>query len=310
MPNSYPLIFKRRVISYYLQSGVKVKSVLSIFKISNGTLFNWMKQYENNMLSEKKRYNKIPKITYKIGRYIKTYVMRFKYFDYSRLISLIKSRYNVSISKTLLYSYLKKINITRKKARNRFIYKDKNKYETELKQFKKTIASKDKDKIISIDETSFDTNIRSEYGWSVKGKRLKINNFIKKRTRYTLISAISNKKVLCNMIIKGAADAHNFKNFIKQVHVKVQDGNLLMDNARIHHSKIVKTYIDNTCLKTLYNVAYTPELNPIEQMFSKLKYMVKKKRNNSTKLIENISVALTKITEKDIQWFYKNSFDF
>lgn len=38
---------------------------------------------------------------------------------------------------------------------------------------------------------------------------------------------------------------------------------LLMDNARIHHSKIVKTYLETTNLKTIYNVAYCPEYNPI-----------------------------------------------
>ena len=74
---------------------------------------------------------------------------------------------------------------------------------------------------------------------------------------------------------------------------------LLMDNARIHHSRIVLDYIDTTNHQIIYNVPYCPEYNPIELVFSKFKSIIRKKIiNNNTNLIKNIKIAFNKITKK------------
>ena len=122
-----------------------------------------------------------------------------------------------------------------------------------------------KENIISIDESSFDTHINAHYGWSVKGERM-----IKKkqRKRYSIISAISINKIINVKIIKGSANGLIFTEFIKDVVNKIKSNKVLfMDNARIHHSKIFKLYVDTIDNKILYNVPYMSELNPIEMVF-------------------------------------------
>jgi transposase len=46
---------------------------------------------------------------------------------------------------------------------------------------------------------------------------------------------------------------------------------LLMDNAKIHHTKKLKEYINKKNIKVLYNIPYCPEFNPIENINSMIR---------------------------------------
>ena len=82
-----------------------------------------------------------------------------------------------------------------------------------------------------------------------------------------------------------------------------------MDNARIHHAKLVKTYMETTNSQILYNVAYCPEYNPIEMIFSKVKRIIKKKNNKNTEVLNrNIHSSFRKVTRKDLINCYTHSF--
>jgi hypothetical protein len=119
------------------------------------------------------------------------------------MIKLIKKKFSVSISKSSLYRILHNIKITRKKIRKKIILKSKKNHNRDIKLFKKKIKSLISDKIICIDETSIDTYLSANYGWSKRGT---IITEIKKkqRIRYTTISAISKNKVIYNKYIKGS----------------------------------------------------------------------------------------------------------
>ena len=202
MVNSYPYIYKLRVVRYYLENNVKVSDLLEIFKISRGSLYNWINQYNNNELSEKKTYTKRSKFT-DIKNYICNYVTKRKNFDYHRLIFEIKRKYKINISKSSLYNILKENKITRKRVNIRMNICNPKKFNNMKKTFRRKIKRTGINKVISIDESSFDTHIHNNYGWSKKGEDIKI---IKKnkRIRYSVISGVSNDKVILTKIIKGS----------------------------------------------------------------------------------------------------------
>ena len=81
-----------------------------------------------------------------------------------------------------------------------------------------------------------------------------------------------------------------------------------MDNARIHHSKIVKDTVNESTNKILYNVPYNPETNPIEFVFSILKNEIRKKAPSTIPQIQKvINVALKKITKDKLKNIYNHS---
>jgi putative transposase len=51
---------------------------------------------------------------------------------------------------------------------------------------------------------------------------------------------------------------------------------LVLDNARIHHAKIIKKYCEEHNIKLVYLPPYSPELNPIEFLWKRIKRMYQK----------------------------------
>jgi transposase len=303
---------KTIVINHYNKKSNPIKDTLAIFNISNGSLYNWVNKNKKNILTNEKRYTKTSKYTPEIKCYIRQYILRRPNFDMNKLIVMIKKKYNVIGKKTSIYKIIKQLNLSYKKVNTRFIYGTKKNHTNKIKIFKKIIKPLNKDDIISIDETSVDTHISNLYGWTNKGKKLvKIINQLRKR--YTVICAISNKQIIHYKILMGSANAETFKTFLEELSSKgINNKYLLLDNARIHHSKIVKAFMLNSTNKLLFNVAYSPEFNPIERIFSKVKSIIRKKLTNqmASKLINNIKSSLMGIKQEDFHNCYEKSLNF
>jgi len=298
--NCYPLIYKQKVVEFYKKRNNKtIKEITNIFGVSNGSLYGWIKKDKYDILDNKKKYTKVSKYTPQIKCYIRTYVLRVKVFNYKKLIELIKKNFQIVASKTAIYDILKIMKITRKKLKPKKVYGDANILKQKRKDFEEVLKTIDVNKIISIDETSIDTTLIPKYGWSIKGKKVEadVNSAIK---RCTLICALSNTKVIHYEIIKGTTNAETFKNFIINLMNKITNGMyLLLDNARIHHSRIVKDYTEQTENKLLYSVPYSPDYNPIENIFSIIKNEIRKKNFTTSKAKLDILIknSINKITE-------------
>ena len=80
---------------------------------------------------------------------------------------------------------------------------------------------------------------------------------------------------------------------------------IVMDNMRSHHAKVVKQLLDSSKVTYLYLPPYSPDLNPIEKMWSKLKaFLRKEKIRIASELPSAISKGFLTIRPKDcIGWF-------
>jgi len=148
------------------------------------------------------------------------------------------------------------------------------------------------------------------YGWFDLDKPCyKFTKMTRKR-RLTLISAIRGDKIIANQIINGSANGEIFLDFIKSnILDKYNNQAILLDNARIHHTKILKENVRNTTNKLVYNVPYNPETNPIELVFGPLKAHIKTtKKNNTIKEVTNIIKSHFKsITRSTLKKYYRKS---
>jgi len=114
------------------------------------------------------------------------------------------------------------------------------------------------------------------------------------------------------IVVKGSVNSEIFKQFIKELNVKLNvNSYFLLDNARIHHSKIVKEYMKTINHKLIFNAPYCPEYNPIEKVFSKVKNLVRMKSNNNdpNKLKKNIRIALNKLTKNNLHNYFIKSLE-
>ncbi len=77
----------------------------------------------------------------------------------------------------------------------------------------------------------------------MKGTKIKIMKHKKSRERYSLLMAISNKKIESYKIIKGSVDSIRYLDFYNENTQLFKTKQVYQDNARIHHAKIVKIIV-------------------------------------------------------------------
>ena len=78
-----------------------------------------------------------------------------------------------------------------------------------------------------------------------------------------------------------------------------------MDNMKSHHAKAVKTLLDKAKVPYLYLPPYSPDLNPIEKLWSKVKALLRKyKARTADQLPDAIQIAFHSVTASDCYgWF-------
>ncbi len=123
----------------------------------------------------------------------------------------------------------------------------------------------------------------------------------------SMLAAISVAGVSAPMTIAGAVDGLVFLEYVKQVlgpTLRVGDV-VVMDNLSAHKIAGVREVIEATGAKLLYLPPYSPDLNPIEKCWSKIKtYLRKAKARTYETLTAALKEALLTITAADIKgWF-------
>jgi transposase/DNA-binding protein Fis len=309
---TYNLDIINLFINYYI-NGNNLITISKNLNISIPTLKRWYFLYENNIN------NKIP-LTYnylikkrkihgsnKIEKY-KDIVIKYVNNNEGCILNDIYEHVNKDLSKPSICRILKSNNISRKRCNIRVVCKDINKIEELRKDFSKHIDNNIFLESEFIDETSFCVNDIFNYGYSNKGKEiLKITKHSRNKERLTLLSSIS-KDSIKYQIIKGSVNSDIYLNFIDKNKEYFKNRNLVQDNARIHHSKKVKEFCKEQKINMVYNPPYTPEFNPIELVFNKLKTEFKKLDHKNIEY--EIHKCLKKITNKDINNTFNHSLKF
>lgn len=93
----------------------------------------------------------------------------------------------------------------------------------------------------------------------------------------TLIAALGIKGVRCSTVVDGAVNADIFEAFVEQVLVpKLRPGDVVvMDNLSSHKRARTRTLIEQVGAELLFLPPYSPDLNPIEMVFSKIKQLLR-----------------------------------
>ena len=106
------------------------------------------------------------------------------------------------------------------------------------------------------------------------------------------------------MVLDGPLNADSFIGFCEWLLVPaLQPGDfVIMDNLSTHKSAKAKQVIEASGARPVYLPPYSPDLNPIENIFSKLKQLIRAFRPRTLKkIVEAVSDALGKITTDDLE---------
>jgi transposase len=136
----------------------------------------------------------------------------------------------------------------------------------------------DAPRLVFIDETAVTTKMVRHHGRSPRGERLVSNVPHGHWKTLTFIAALRINRLTAPYVIDGAMDGPSFLAYVEQVLVPTLSKNdiVFMDNLRTHKIDGVATAIVAAGAKVRYLPAYSPDLNPIEMAFSKLKTALRK----------------------------------
>ena len=135
-----------------------------------------------------------------------------------------------------------------------------------------------------VDESgSDDRNYVCKFGYSVRGMPAVSHCLLSRGKRMSAIAAISCDGMLGVDIITGTVDGNSFLDFVRGTLIPEMepfDGSekmsiVIMDNCSIHHIAEVKDTLTDAGILVLYLPPYSPDLNPIEEAFSYIKYYLK-----------------------------------
>lgn len=126
----------------------------------------------------------------------------------------------------------------------------------------------------------------------------------------TILGAISINKIEAIAYGEGAGNTEVFVSFIENFLCPVlREGHIvIMDNVSFHKAEKVKLAIENKGAKLIYSPPYSPELNPIEEMWSKIKNFLRKiSARTKCKFHNALQKALLAITDSDLFGWFKHS---
>jgi transposase len=144
--------------------------------------------------------------------------------------------------------------------------------------FKKLQQELDPKRLVFLDETWTKTNMTPLRGWAPKGERLVDYAPHGHWKTTTFIAALRHDKITAPYVFDGPINGTSFLVWVEQSLVKtLKAGDIVvMDNLGSHKVSGVREAIEATGAKALFLPPYSPDLNPIEQVFSKLKTLLRK----------------------------------
>lgn len=161
-------------------------------------------------------------------------------------------------------------------------------------------------KLVFLDESGIRTNISPIYGWSKKGERC--FGFTPGAWKsYTILSAINTSRVIDSILIDGAVDKSTFKYFMEDLlFPKLEPGTIVvMDNLSVHKNSFNIYKFRRRSIDIKYMPPYSPDFNPIENMWSKVKSIIRKiSPKNFDEVWNATNEALWQITRSNLAgWF-------
>jgi transposase len=169
------------------------------------------------------------------------------------------------------------------------------------------IAGLDLRRLVFIDESGAKTNMTRRYGRTFGGARLVDATPHGHWSTTTMISAVRLTGQTAAMVIDGATDAAVFEAYVEQVlRPSLRPGDIvILDNLSSHKTAEVLEALEAGGAEVWFLPPYSPDFNPIEKMWSKIKaYLRKVEARTKDALLEAIADALATVTTTDaLHWF-------
>ena len=163
------------------------------------------------------------------------------------------------------------------------------------------------DKLVFLDESGVNIDMVRRYGRAKNKNR--VNDYAPVNTpkKTTLVSSVRLDGTQAYEFFQGSLNGKNFLSYVKNTLIPtLKKGDIVvMDNLSCHKVKGVKEAIEEAGASVLYLPPYSPDFNPIEMMWSKIKALLRNWKTDTPELLHSvIPDAFSSVSVSDISgWF-------
>lgn len=219
----------------------------------------------------------------------------------------LRDRLGIACSLATITRALQRHHITRKKKTLHAQEQQSPRVQAERRAFQEKLAAVDAEHLVFVDETGANTSMTRTHGRAPQGERVQATA-PGHWEQVTLIAGLRASGVVAPLALAGATDRLVFETYVEEVLVpELQAGDVVVwDNLQAHKNPAVVAAIEAVGARVEPTPPYSPDLTPIEEMFSKTKATLREVAARTTEtVIAAMGEALQRVTYSDIVgWFH------
>lgn len=164
-------------------------------------------------------------------------------------------------------------------------------------------------RFVFVDECSTNTSLSPIYGWSRRGSRVCFEVPRNWGANVTLLSSMTCSGMGPSLAVEGPTTREVFEAYLERVLApSLKPGQIVvMDNLSAHKGGRVKELIEGRGCELIYLPPYSPDLNPIEEAFAKIKALLRRiEARTREALLEAMGWSLDAVTASDAWGFFEH----
>lgn len=303
MPQPYSIDLREKIVAAYQNNEGSMRRLAKRFKVSFSFVASLLKQVKQTGQIAPKPHGggNFPSVK---GQG-ETFLIKLIENQPDLILEEIRDEYNEyfkPVSRSTIDRTLIRLKLTRKKKTLFEPRKNTPENQKKKQDYQTNIGPFDASDLIFIDETGSVRNITRSHARSPRNQRAYCGNSLTRGTRISTIGALGYEGLLTAFCYEGTLTAILFAFFVENFLVPVLSPSnvVILDNASMHYDENAIAMIEATGAGVVFLPPYSPELNPIEHIWSKIKSFLKKTVISSTEeLYQAIADALKMITPSD-----------
>ena len=216
----------------------------------------------------------------------------------------------IKVGRSSVGRFVERLELTYKKKTLRAAEQQRPDVAAAREAWSETQKSLDPRRLVFIDETWASTNMAPRYGRCEKGKRLIAHVPFGHWKTTTLIAALRHDGVTAPCVFDGPINGEKFRAYVEQILVPtLEPGEIvIMDNLNSHKVAGVREVIEAAGAERQFLPPYSPDMDPIEQVFAKVKNTLRKMARRTVDALWNaVGVAIDEVSPTECINYFQNA---